>query len=97
MEELDSPTPTNQLQQALNWTGSKIDLVELIYALHHSKIINTGNIDLKEILLSFSTFFNIELDDSVYRTFHDIKNRKTIKTRFLNKIAENLNDILEDE
>lgn len=46
------------IQQTINWTGNKIDLIELIYALHHSKKINNGSTDIKELALFFGKIFN---------------------------------------
>ena len=85
------------MQSNLNWTGSKVDLVELVYALHNSKIVNTGNVDVKELATHLGKMFNINIEDKVYRFYQDIKSRKVIKTKFLNTIAENLNQKMVDE
>ena len=37
----------------LTWTGNKIDIIELIYALHNSGSINKGTADIKEIAVIF--------------------------------------------
>jgi hypothetical protein len=85
------------IQNTLNWSGSKIDLVELIYALHHSKLINNGNSDIKELASYFSKMFNIELEENIYRWYIDIKRRKSVRTKFLNQLTENLNNKLMEE
>ena len=85
------------LQSNLNWTGTKVDLVELVYALHNSKIVNTGNVDVKELAAYLGKMFNIDIEDNVYRFYQDIKSRKVVKTKFLNTIAENLNQKMMDE
>ena len=85
------------LQSNLNWTGNKIDLIEVIYALHHQKVINGGNIDIKELATHFGYVFNIDLEENIYRSYVDIKNRKTIKTKFLNNLSENLNTKMIEE
>ncbi len=85
------------LKSNLNWTGSKVDLVELVYALHQSKIINAGNVDVKELAVSFGKMFNIDIEDNIYRFYQDIKARKAVKTKFLNTIAENLNQKMVEE
>lgn len=74
----------------LNWTASKVDLVELIYALQLSGAINGGNIDIKELAICFGKMLNIDIEDNLYRAYLDIKSRKTIQTKFLNTIKENL-------
>jgi hypothetical protein len=59
------------IQSQYKWTDKKIDLVELIYAIHTSNSINRGNI-IAEI---FSEVFNEDLGN-IYRTYAEIKNRK---------------------
>ncbi|TBX66118.1 tetracycline regulation of excision, RteC [Flavobacterium silvisoli] len=84
------PQITNKNGNSLKWTGSKVALVELIYALHADSVINNGDIRLKEIALAFETIFNIKLGQ-FNRTFLEICNRKTIdKTVFLNTLKEKL-------
>lgn len=85
------------LQSNLNWSGSKVDLVELVYALHNSKIVNSGNVDVKELAASLGKMFNVDIEENVYRFYQDIKSRKIIKTKFLNTIAENLNQKMIEE
>lgn len=82
----------------LYWSGSKIELVELIYALYYKKVINNGNTDIKEITTELSRIFNIELQENIYRYFTDIKNRKISKSKFMNLLSDNLNvKIMEEE
>ena len=82
----------------LNWTGNKVDLAELIYALHHQKVINGGNTDIKEIANHMGKMFNIEIEESIYRNYLDIKNRKSNRTKFLTNLTDNLNHkILNEE
>ena len=78
------------------WTASKNALVELIYALHASGVINEGRVDIKEIALLFENTFNIDQSD-VYRTFLEIKGRNqptkfldTLKIALTQKIKEQL-------
>ncbi|MRT17546.1 hypothetical protein F3C99_11330 [Vitellibacter sp. q18] len=76
------------------WTGQKVDLVELVYALQASGLINNGNVGIKELALTFQDLFAIEIGD-YYRTFLEIRMRKTkpaklldtLKTSLQNKIA----------
>ncbi|MFK8059675.1 MAG: RteC domain-containing protein, partial [Polaribacter sp.] len=79
---------TNQNNKTpLNWTASKTDLIELVYALKVSGAINTGNINTKELVNIFSSIFNIEVSNH-YKIYSDIKNRSTERTKFLKKLAE---------
>lgn len=79
----------NVLISKLTWTGHKVSLVELIYALYESKVINKGNIEIKEIAATFEKLFKIELGD-YYRTFMEIKHRKQNNTKFLDFMTFNL-------
>ena len=86
------------IQQTVNWTGTKIDLIELIYALHHSKKINNGSTDIKELALFFGKLFNQDIEENIYRFYIDIKNRKTGRTKFINQLSEVIEkQILEEE
>ena len=85
-----SPKPAMQPsfgppQPKLKWTGNKLDLVELIYALHTSGAINHGDADLKEIAAMFEHSMRIELSD-LYRCFHDIAGRKKERVKFVNRL-----------
>ena len=79
----------------LNWTGQKVDLVELIYAFQASGLINNGRVEIKELATVMEKLFNIELGDC-YRTFLEIRMRKsnqsklldTLKKSLINKIAQ---------
>lgn len=73
----------------LMWTSSKTSLTELIYALHSSGAINSGAIDIKEIAQLAEDFFNVDLGD-YYRTFLDLKRRKTSRTKFMKELANSL-------
>lgn len=79
----------------LKWTGSKVDLVELVYAMQASGMVNNGNIGIKELAKGIENLFAIELGD-YYRIFLEIRTRKsnpsklldTLKTSLINKIAQ---------
>jgi hypothetical protein len=76
-------TPTKKLK----WTSSKVDLVELIYALHTAAVFNHGNSDIREIVNCFCCAFDIEVSQ-FHRTFHEISNRKSDRAKFLNTLKE---------
>lgn len=99
IDEIDHKTAVYYLNEPVNysWSGTKIDLVELIYALKHSKLINNGNIEVKELAMQLGNVFNMELEDSIYRIYQDIKLRKTVRTKFLISLADVLKQKLEEE
>ena len=93
METINSPNPT--VSSKLFWTGSKTDLIELIYALHSSGAINSGTADIKEMASACEQIFNIDLGD-YYRTFLEIRSRKINQTKFIDKLKESLTKRIED-
>ena len=74
---------------SLQWTSSKTALTELIYALHHSRSINNGNADIKEIAIMFQKILHFDIGD-YYKTFSEIKSRKISRTKFLDDLASGL-------
>lgn len=73
----------------LKWTGSKVGMVELIYALHTIGVFNHGSSDIREIAKGFSEAFDMEVGQ-FHRVFHEISNRKSDRTKFLNILKEGL-------
>lgn len=73
----------------LQWTDSKVALVEFIYALYASRCFNNGNTSLKDIAFCCETLFHIEIGD-FYRIFLEIRNRKKSRTQFLDKLKEQI-------
>jgi hypothetical protein len=93
--ELKSTLPRAFFRPDMRWTGFKIELVEMVYGLHATGAINNGNIDIKVIIEAFSKLFNIELDD-FYRTYQDIRARKTERIKFLDKMRQALQKRLDE-
>lgn len=81
--------PSNSKTSKLYWTANKTDLIELIYALDSVGAINSGSADIKKMAIASEQFFNIELGD-FYRTYLEIRSRKTNQTKFLDKLKESL-------
>lgn len=73
----------------LSWTESKTALIELIYALHAQGALDNGKADIKDIATSFELLFGIELGD-YYRTFLEIRVRKTGRTKFIDTLKHSL-------
>ena len=85
---------SQNIKSPINWTASKTDLIELIYALKISGAVNTGHINTKELVTFFSSMFNIEVTN-VYKTYSEIKNRNTERSKFLNKLLHDFESKLE--
>lgn len=83
---IQSPSPHSK---GPKWTGSKVELIELIYALHTEGVFNNGTSGLKEVTTFFETAFNIDLGQ-FNRVFLEIRNRKSERTKFLNTLKNKL-------
>ena len=75
--------------ERIKWTGSKVDLIELIYALHSSGVIDHGNSSVKKIASYFEAQFNCPLGD-YYRSYSELRYRKKSRTKFLDLLSEQL-------
>lgn len=75
------------------WTGSVVELVELIYALHEMKRIDDGETAMNELAGFFGEIFSIQLDaQCLYNAYADTKRRKGEScTYFLDKMRGRLN------
>lgn len=75
----------------LQWVGSKIDLIELVYAIHASKSIEKGT-GLKDVAKACERLFNIDLGN-YYRKFIELRNRKMVeRTQYIDKLKSSLID-----
>ena len=90
---LDRKEPVSNIEEypkaRLAWTDSKTSLIELIYALHAQGAFNNSKADIKEIAAYFETVFNLDLGD-YYRTYLEIRVRKTGRTKFLNLLQDSI-------
>ncbi len=77
------------------WTGSKVALTELFYALHTKGVFNNGAVELKEIASYFENIFNIDLGQ-YRRTFLEIRDRKSDRTKFLSTLIEELTSRMDE-
>lgn len=76
-------------QKKLKWTGSKVALIELIYALHYQNVFDNGNNDIREVAQYFESAFGIDLGN-FYQTYLELRNRKMNRTKFLDALREEL-------
>lgn len=85
----DHLQPINLPSKKQKWTGSKVELIEIIYALHTEGVFNNGKSSLKEVVSYFESAFDIGLGQ-FHRVFLEIRNRKTEKTKFINTLKNKL-------
>lgn len=96
LDELNGNITTkyNPMSNKITWTGTKVDLVEMIYGLYYKKMLNDGKADIKEIARSLCFAFNIDIDEkALYRNLQDIKKRYPLNAIFL----QNLSDVANNE
>lgn len=91
--KLNLPTLSTELNESseLKWTSSKSALVEMIYGLNAVGAVNDGKMEVKRIAFWMGSTFNIDIGD-VYKTYAEIKNRKGNRSKFLDSLAEGLNN-----
>lgn len=87
--KLDDKQVQSTFKKTQKWTGSKVALIELIYALHAEGVFNNGQSELKEVVKSFESAFGVELGQ-FHRVFLEIRARKSERTKFLNSLKEKL-------
>lgn len=97
-DEKKNDTPADA--PPMRWTGSTVDLIELLYGLDTLKYINGGETGMGELLGHFSRIFGLEIKDSqCYNTYAAIKGRKNgSRTYFFDRASEKLNQrMVQDE
>ena len=84
--------PKESSLKTLKWTGTQIEFVELLYALHEVGCF--GNIPLKNLFDRMGQIVDCKVKNH-YRMFWNIKNRTTNeRTFFLSKMTKKLSDKL---
>ncbi|MBR2456732.1 MAG: RteC domain-containing protein [Bacteroidaceae bacterium] len=80
-------------ESAYRWTGSFVELVEIIYALDEMRCINDGENAINELTTFFGNLFGLEIKDNIcYNAYADMKRRKNdSRTYFLDKLSQRLN------
>lgn len=71
------------------WTDNKINLIELVYALHANGSFNDGLAEIKQIAEYFEKVFDVDLGQ-YNRIFIDIKSRKINTTKFIDTLKLSL-------
>lgn len=87
IQRLKNPDKPERKKIKLKWTATKVVLVELIYGLFLLNVINSGNIEMHELIHEFEEFFDIDLKH--HRSIlQDIRERKINKTKFIDQLRE---------
>ena len=99
LDKLDKPIGYDQTnyKSPLKWTGHKIDLGEIIYALLYSGAVNNGNATIIDLAEAFEQIFNVEIKEDIYRYRLEIQERKIEKFKFLNQLIAILQRMIDDK
>lgn len=101
LQKLENESYIEKQQYSINsktpvrFTGKKVALIELGYALVSSGDINHGNIEIKEFMNFLSSMFNIDLG-GYYDAYIAMKERKD-QTAYLNLLAEKLSKRMRED
>lgn len=77
----------------LQWTDSKVDLMEIIFSISLKGSINKGVLSLKELVQYFQIWFNIDLGDP-YHLAMRLRNRSH-PTKFLEQLETLIHEHIE--
>jgi len=94
--QLNTPSITIQSAQQICWSDSQNALIELIYALYTSGVINNGQVEIRKLAYLFEQVFNTKLSD-IHHAFHKMKTRSISRTIFLDKLKKSLEDYMDKE
>lgn len=93
LTNIDSPSSRVQSGfSQMQWSGTKTDMVELIYGLQESGMIKA---DIAAIAQHFQSIFEIDLGD-FYKTWTEIRARKKDRTKLFSKLIVDLNRRIDD-
>ena len=79
-----------------NWTASKTDLIELIYALKCTRSVNGGDAQISQLCDALGNLFHVNLKN-YYKTYSEIRNRTNNQTKFLEKLSDQLKTKIEQD
>ena len=84
--------PKTSKRKKLKWTGTQVDFVELLYALHEAGVFD--NVSLKDLFNTIREIVDCEVKNH-YRIFWNIKSRSADERPFfLNKLTKKFSDKL---
>lgn len=87
LEKLTHPDAKAVKKPSLRWTGSKIDLYELIYAIYLEGSVNRGKATIIDLVRAFEWMFNVGLEKEIYKTQNALTQR-TDPVTFLTRLAD---------
>ncbi|WP_159517966.1 RteC domain-containing protein [Sunxiuqinia indica] len=99
IEKLEYPRMTHikRSKPTHYWSGKKIDLAEMAYALHYARLVDNGKTSIRELADLIGGLFGIELGKDIYRLHTEIQQRKIDRTKFLEFLQSVLRQRLDDD
>jgi hypothetical protein len=88
-------SPEAPKRRKFAWTGNKSDVVEFVYALHKTGVVDNGLVTIKELMESICGLFNIEIPD-YSRMYHGMRGRKKVLNPFLERLLDSGNRRMEE-
>lgn len=82
-------------KSGLIWTGKKLDLVELVFAIHASGSVNDARTGVKPLAEAFQHLFNIDLGN-YHDYFQSIRSRKKARLTYLETMKAKLQSRLDE-
>jgi hypothetical protein len=82
-------------KKKLIWTAPKAALIELLYGLHSAGVFNHSNAEIGQIAKYLQSAFGLDLGN-YYRTFQEIRIRKSGRTNFIDLLKKKLVERMDD-
>lgn len=93
----EQPSTLLKIKSIYKWTGSAIELVEMVYGLNEMGCLNSGETPIHELAAFMGTLFGVDVRDC-YSAYTDMKRRKNeSRTYFLDKMRERLNKRMQQD
>lgn len=89
-EQSRPETGSDNEHAGLVWTGSKAQLIELVYALESYGVFNNGKTNIKEVMSYLQYCFKVDKVANYYGYFQGMRIRKKDRTPFLNGLIEHV-------
>ncbi|WP_259070353.1 RteC domain-containing protein [Mucilaginibacter sp. X4EP1] len=90
-------TQPTLVKTKVKWTGEQVNLVELAYGLYYTGQLDSGNVEVKDIVALLEEVFSIKLK-SAYHTFGNIRRRKMLSpTKFLDRMRNAIRQRVDED
>ncbi|MNH36304.1 RteC protein [compost metagenome] len=79
------------------WTGDKIELIEIAYGIYYTRRMNNGKVEVRDIIEWLEDTLSVDLSDA-YRMFADIQRRKASSyTKYLEEMISAIHEHIEEK